>query len=510
MRRIIKTGIEARIELAKGAKFLADAVKSTSGPFGLNAFLDKHDKITNDGISIANEIQLVDEVQNRGAKAIREAGKKTDEKVGDGTTSAITLAYEIYNAASKLLPEKGVAGKLPPSEVIKQIEAERKEVTEKLIASATKIETREQLIDSATVSAEDRTLGELIGGTQWDLGVHGRILVEESNNPDCSIERVKGIKIDNGFGTSQVINNFEKQLLEIKDTSVLLTSHTIKTGQDWEGIIKVADAAQKNNHIQMTVIARAWTDEAIQACVRNNNRAGAFKIWPLSAPYINMQERMKDLQAVLGGMFYDSENSTMEDMDATGLGFAHSITANRYEATIAGNDDEITALRVETRVKELKDMTKGSESTFEKKMLGERIAQLENGFALLKVGSVSDMERERIMDKCIDAVNASLAALEEGTVKGAGLAFKEIADSLPDTYILKNPLQAVYKEIMSSAPKGFVIEDWVRDPVKVQRIALEQACIAAASLATAAIIITAETTKPLDEIFRKSVDNSQN
>lgn len=504
MRKIIVTGVPARQQLATGAMALYKAVAATAGPYGKNFFLDKKDKITNDGVTIAREFQLQNEVQNRGCKAIREAAIKTVDQVGDGTTTAIILAYKIYEECARFLGKEGVIGQKTSAELIRQIDSEKEEIIEKLIALAQPILTKEELIASATVAVEDTELGKLLGETQWDLGKEGYILAEKTAERVSSIERVHGIRIDNGFGTSQIINNQEKQTLEVTDeqmkTGIILTSHTIKTLEDWNVLMKIFEPAFKGGYRQIVVVARAWTDETVSYCLQNINK-GSLKIYPLSGPYTDMQERFKDLAAVTGATFYDSESSELGDIFLSGIGGIERVTARRMEALIAGKNDEKSEARIDTRVKELEEKEKGSESDFEKKNLAERIAQLKNGFAIAKVGSFSDMERERLYDKCEDGVHAVRAAFQEGTVKGAGLAFKEISDALPDTYLLKRPLRAVNEQIMSLAPADFVVEDWVRDPVKVCRIALENACAAASAFATAEGVITEEFPKRLDELL---------
>jgi len=502
-RRKILTGTEARDKMMKGADYLADAVKSTLGPHGQNFFLDKKNTITNDGVSIAREIQLPDEIENRGAAALREAATKTVDQAGDGTTTSIVLAQAIYKSGSRLLSKTNVIGKQTPSEVIRKIEQERKEVTDKLMAMATPVDTKEKLIEAAIVAVEDPDLGKLIGETQWELGKDGVLIAEDSNDKTSSVERVKGIRIDNGFGSSGIVNNPEKWTLELEDVHILLTSWTIKDISHWDSLMKLFEPAFKSGVRQLVVIARAWTDETLNYCLQNLQR-GSLKIYPLNAPYMDMNERFKDLSAVTGATFYDSESSTLEDMYVSGLGKAQRVIGKRMESLITGKDDELTLARVTARVAEIQKQIDGSESDFEKKHLRERIAQLTNGFAIVKVGSYSDMDKQRILDKVDDAVNATKAAFQEGTVPGGGLAFKQIADQLPDDYILKRPLMAPYEQIMSSAPSDFVIEDWVRNPVKVERIALANACSAASAFATAGGVITEEFPKHLDELLGKS------
>lgn len=507
VRRIIKTGVEARQALAEGARKMAEGVGRTLGPWGENFFLDKRNTITNDGVTVAREIQLSDEVENRGATAIREAAIKTVEEVGDGTTTAVLLANEIYKEAARLLPKEGVTGKKTSAEIVRQIEKERKEIDQRLIEMATPVETEEQLIQSAIVSTEDPDLGKLIAHTQWKLGKDAYLMAEETAERQSSAEVVEGIRIDNGFGTSQLVNDQERQELKVEDTKVLLTSWSIRTAKDWEKLLKIYEQVFKAGNQRLVIIARAWTDECIQFALRNIQQGAS--IYPLNAPYVDMQEKFKDLAAVTGATFYDSENSTLEDINLSGLGFSPKVIGRRYDAIVTGTNDGLTNERITKRVGELEAKHTGSKSDFEKEGLSSRIAQLKNGFGIIKVGSPSDMERKRLFDKAEDAVHAVRAAYQEGTVPGAGLAFKQISDSLPDDYILKRPIRIIYEQIMSSAPEGFEISNDVRDPLKVLRVALEKACAVAGSFSTAAGVITQEFPKQLDEIMRnpQSVQN---
>ncbi len=515
---ITENSIKARETLASGANKLAEAIGSTMGPFGQNWFLEKGDAPTNDGVSIAREYQLNDEVENKGVKAIRESAIKTVEEVGDGTSSVIVFANAVYQNLSRHLSKTGVMGNMKPIELKQQLLKEKAEVIEKLRAMATPIDTVEQLIDSARVSVEDDEMGKIIGEAQWNLGKDGYLLAEETAERVSSVEITKGIRIDNGFGTSQIVTNQEKQTLEVEDSRIILTSFSIKDLADWQKVMKVCDLIWRQGKTDpkaevrmspITIIARAWTDETINYCLQNINKGA--KIYPLSAPYVNMQERFKDLQAVLGGRFMDSESTHLEDLQLSDVGFAKKIVARRYDAIITGTDNEVTDDRIGKRVLELQATLDGSQSEFEKKQLNERIAQLANGFGIIKVGSPSDMERKRLFDKCDDAVNAVRVAFQEGTVKGAGLAFKEISESLPDTYLLKRPLMSIYEQIMFNAPSDFVIEDWVRDPLKVMLTVLDKGIESASALATAGGAIVNKIPDGLNEIFQKQLhDASQN
>lgn len=502
-KQIIKRGVEAREELAKGAQFLAESVGSTLGPFGQNFFMDKGQKISNDGVTVAREILLTDEIQNLGANAIREAAIKVNDEVGDGTTTAVMLAYAIYKSASAYLAKTGVMGRKTPSEIVRQIEKEREEITNLLTAHATPIETKEQLINSAIVSVEDRSLGQLIGEAQWELGKDGILLAEGTAERTCSVEKVSGVRIDNGFGTSQVITNNEKRSCEVEDTKVILTSHSIKDFGDWQKVMKICDVIARTGSNRVVIIARAWTDETINYCLQNLNK-GTMKIYPFNAPYMDMQERMKDLAAVVGATFLDSENSNLDDLQISDVGFAKKIVGRLFDAIITGASDEKTQARIAKRVETLTEKLSGEQSDFEKKHLGARIAQLKNGFAIVKVGSSSELERKRLLDKCEDAVNAVRVAFQDGTVRGAGLAFVDISDTLPDDYLLKRPIRAIYEQICATSPVDFKIEDYVRDPLKVLTTALKCACGAASALSTAGGAIAQRNPSDLETLLKKA------
>lgn len=504
-RKIIKIGEDARTGLSEGGKFVYEAVKSTLGPWGQNFFLDKKNTITNDGVTVAREIQLNDEVQQRGVVAIREASIKTNDEVGDGTSTAVVLSYEIYKEIAKALPKPGVAstGKTP-SDLIRQVDAECEEIVAKLATVATPIETKEQLINSAIVSVEDDTLGKIIGEAQWELGPDGVLIVEKTTERESRVEKIPGIMIDNGFCSSWAINNPEKQTLELENTKVLLTSYSIKTAEDWDNIVTIANMVAESGGKSLAVIARAWTDETIGYAANNIAKRG-LPIYPINAPYEDMAERFRDLEAVVGGKFYDSEGPSLADVVISDVGFAKRLEIGRWESIIVGFKNEQADIRTKKRVGELKDKLKGSVSDFERKNINKRIAQLLGGMGVVKIGSPSEMERNRLHDKAEDAVNAVRVAFQEGTVPGAGIAFKDIADTLPDTYILKQPLMAIYKQIKSTAPSGWSAPEWVRDPVKVLRVALKNACIAASSFATAGGVVTEEKPKGLNEVFAKQL-----
>lgn len=489
--KVVVVGPAARQRIFKGAFLVTSAVKSTLGPYGSNALLEKGMKPTNDGVTVAREIQAKDEIEQLGVRKIQEIASATNDEVGDGTTTAVTLADGILKEADRFLPSEKKIGAKTPIQIVQQIESERKFVIGELERIAEKITTEQQLIEVATVSVEDKELGELIGKTQWELGEEGVLLAEEVNERVCSVERVRGIRIDNGFGSSTVINNHAKQSLDLKDVKVIYTNHTLTSLLPIQSLLQSLVTAGFN---EIVILARAFTDGAIQDCLKNA-QAG-IGIYPLNAPYTDQAQVMKDLEAILGGAFIDKDTMTLEDAQLSQVGHAAFIEAKRSSTIITGREDEHATKRVETRVAELKTKHEKEGSEFEKKNLTTRMAQLQNGFAILKIGAVSIAERQYKKDKADDAVNSVRAAFQEGVVPGAGQAFKTIADNMEDTSILKKALMGPYDQIRLSAPPDFEVPEWVKDPVKVLRIALEKACSVSGMLSTIEIAIATEKEKP--------------
>lgn len=500
MSQISITGLEARNKALKGCKYVADAVRSTLGPFGLNGLLEKGDKVTNDGYILSQHLcpTIKDEFERRGALVAHQASAKTNDIVGDATSSAWALTEAIVNEAVRYLPnEKSIKAKKTPSEVAQWIEKSRLEVITKLESQVSMITDEKTLIASALVSVEDPLLAEILGKTQWKLGPNGIILPEEVNDIASSIEIVQGIRIDNGFSNSTIINNQEKQSFDVSDTNIILTNYTIGIEEIKALKESVITPLLQQKKTQLVIMARAFTSDAIKLCVETS-QAG-FGLYPINAPYTDQAEIMRDLEAITGARYIDSEESTLGDIYITDVGYAKTLSARRFDAIITGVDDDKSNKRIEKRVEQLNSKIIGSQSDYEKKNLETRIAQFTNGFAILKVGAPSVVNRKRIKDKCDDAVNSVRNALKSGTVKGGGLAFKEISDELGEDNILKRPIRVIYDQIMSSAPEGFEIESWVRDPFITLSTALSNACDVASTLATTNMIVVTKDKKEKKE-----------
>lgn len=475
MSKISITGLQARDSAIKGMHYVAGVVKSSIGPFGMNLLSEKSNTISNDGAFIAEQLTptIENEFERRGAIVVNESVTKINDELGDGSSTAWALHDDIIKEIIRYLPnEKSIKAKKTYSEVKEMLEKSKDEVIVELENMTKYVESKEELIKSALVSVEDKDIAELLGGMQWDLGPEGIIIAEEVNETKSSIEKVKGIRLDNGFGTSHVITNPEKQSLELNDMNVFMTNYTIDITE--LKLLKdlIFNHLISQKKIGIILIARAFTSEAIKACMESMK--SGFAIFPVNAPYTDQTEMLHDMEAVVGGRYIDTEEATLEDAYISDVGFAKRFVARRFDAVITGVEDEVSIARTTKRAEELKKKIEGSQSDFEKKMIEARIAQLTNGFAILKVGSKSVTDRQRLKDKADDAVNAVRLALKGGTVRGGGLAFKEISDKMSDDNILKRPLLGVYNQIISSAPEGFEIAEWVRDPMLLLKSILDK------------------------------------
>lgn len=501
----ILLGVKARNKMIEGADFIADALQVTLGPFGQNWSIEKGDKITNDGRNISAELEHEDEVAQKGLNHLRKASVQTEQEVKDASTSTVVLGRAILKEAVKKLPREDlVIGKMTTAEVIKQIEKERIEITEKLDKMAEPVKNLNQLIEIATVSTEDEELGKLIATTQWELGKDGILIAEEYIGKECKAEIVRGLLLDNGLANTQVITNQEKQALEVSNCRVILTNNTV---EELKPLTMLISDLAKSGVNCIVLMARAFTAGAIKQCMSYTEQG--FAIFPVNAPYVDQVEIMKDLEAVHGGTFINVEARDLSSIEVKDLGHAESIVVERYRSTFVGRSDEETKKRVENRIEELREKLKGNVSEFDKENIQKRIAQLSAGFALIKIGASTELTRKRLKDKADDAVGTVRVALEQGVVKGAGLALKEIAETLDDSYILKGPIQEINKQIMFSAPTGFVVEDWVKDPVKTIKVALKYACEAASNIATIAGAVATAKDKPrlVQEVDKQDEEN---
>ncbi len=445
-----------------------------------------------------------------GVRAVREAATKINDKVGDGTTGGAVMTHAILEALN-VADADIIGSRLSPVEMIEQIRKEKEEVIQKLDEMTVKVETESELVDVARVSGEYKSLSEMIGKAQFEVGVHGTVMAEEANSDKDSVEYIHGIRLDNGYSSSRLINNQEKQILELEDCHIILTNKIFRNNLG--GLQSIFDGLVKAGALNVILMGRAFDDVTIGICVKNIEQ-GSLRIFPINAPYVDQNEIMEDLAAISGGKYINVEERNIETMQLSDVGHVSKVVAKRFEGIIAGypkGKDERVDKMVEKRIEHLEEKKRGNVSPFELRNLNARLSQFKAGTAVIRVGADTEQERKHKKDKVDDAVNAVKAAFQEGVVPGAGLALKKIADGLPDTYLLKQPLYCINRQIMSLAPSDFEVQDWVRDPVKVIKLQLEHACSIASSLATTEVAINFERERPqyvtsVDNKIRETVD----
>lgn len=504
-KRIVLVGAKAKAAAFAGVKHLASAVKLTYGPFGRNFASGVRGgpiAVSNDGVSLAKEMvgSAPDEFQEIGLRAAVEAATKTNDVAGDGTTASVVLMEAILEATGF---DQDAVGAKSAVAIAQQIEEESKIVVEKLNAMATPIENREHMIRVAKVSVESDSLAELIGGTQWDLTADGVMVVEEHNKSTDEVEFVNGVRWDNGFSSSRFITNQEKQSLELAKVHVLVTNKTFNSAKVvaelkplWEKLIEQGSTA-------LVIIGRAFDETAINFCVKNLEAIaqgkGSYALWPVNAPYTDQDNIMEDIAAVLGGKYINAAGRNLETLQVSDVGYASNLTIKRYEGSVTGlargEDARIDGL-VGKRIADIDEKMKGEVSPFEKRMLVGRKAQLTSGTAIIKIGAETEQERRYKKDKADDAVNAVNAAIQEGVVPGGGTALCLIAVEMPKDSLIAQALHAPHKQIMANAPKDFMVEDHIQDPVKVVRTAFEKASSIARSLSTTEVLTAWQEEKP--------------
>lgn len=491
MSNIHLIGIEAREKAFKGADKIAGAVEASLGPAGQNLLLEEGNTTTNDGKRISQYLSesLQDEFERRGALYQHEGSSRVEKEVKDSTSTYFTLSKAIRKALLPYLPSSLVpVAKKPISELKEILGTEYKEIDTKLKDISVPVSSREELIASALVSVEDKGLAELIGGTQYymyEKTGDGVIMVQESNSLKSSIEITNGVYTDSGFATSIMINNPQKESLDMDNVYLLLTNYTINSLKDLSPLLVDMRKSGKN---MLAIFARAFTQEVMKE-ITQWGQNGMF-IFPVNAPYTNQSQVFLDIAAITGSNYISDETKDLSQIVMSDIGFSKSISCGRYETFISGSGKEEEDLK--ERIKVIQKELDGEESLFYQDQLRQRIAGLKGAFAILRVGARTEAERKRLKDKADDAVGAVRNALRGGTVKGAGIAFKEIADELPDTFILKEPLYAVYKQIKSTLPENYEIPDWVRDPYISLTTALEIAIENSLNLSNIMAIHTAE------------------
>ena len=517
MAKQIKYSEEARKKLKAGVDKLANAVKVTLGPKGRNVVLDKGfgiPIITNDGVSIAKEIELEDKIENLGAEIIKEVAEKTSEIAGDGTTTAVLLAQSIISEGLK-----NVTAGTNPLAIKRGIEKGAQKVIEFLKKIAKAISKKEEMAQVATISAEDSEVGSLIAEVMEEVGKDGVITVEESKTFGLQKEIVKGLRFERGFISPYMVTNPERMEAVLEEPYILITDRKISSLQDILPILeKVASAGKK----ELLIIADDVEGDALATLVVNKLR-GIFNALAVKAPGFGdrKEEMLQDIAVVCGGKVISEETGMkLDKVEIEFLGQARKVVATKENTTII----EGKGKKIEARINQIKNELKASESEFDKEKLQERLAKLSGGVAVIKVGAATEVEQRARQHKTENALAATKAAVEEGIVPGGGVALLRAIDTLKNLEtepeekvgisILKRALEEPIRQIAQNAGRdGAVVaaevkkgeanfgynaqtdkfEDLMKsgivDPTKVVRTVLENAVSAASMFLTTECVV---------------------
>ena len=519
MAKIITFDEEARRGLERGLNILADTVKVTLGPRGRNVVLEKKwgaPTITNDGVSIAKEIELSDPFEKIGAELVKEVAKKTDDVAGDGTTTATVLAQALVKEGLR-----NVAAGADPISLKRGIDKASAAVTETLLKMAVPVETKDQIAATASISAGDSTIGEIIAEAIDKVGKEGVVTVEESNTFGIQLELTEGMRFDKGYVSAYMVTDPERQEAVLEDAYILIANSKISNMKDLLPIVdKVMQAGKP-----LLIIAEDIEGEALATLVVNKIR-GIFRSVAVKAPGFGDRRKamLQDIAILTGGQVIAEEvGLKLENTDLAMLGRARKIVVTKDETTIvegAGDADQIKG-----RVEQIRREMENTDSDYDREKLQERLAKLAGGVAVIKAGAATEVELKERKHRIEDAVRNAKAAVEEGIVAGGGVALlqagkvafdklKLTGDEATGAKIVQVAISAPLKQIAVNAglepgvvaekvanlPDGQglnaatgeyvdMLKAGINDPVKVTRSALQNAAsIAGLFLTTEAVV----------------------
>ena len=528
MAKQILFGEEARKALQEGIRKSAHAVKVTLGPRGRNVVLDRSyggPRITNDGVSIAKEISFKDKFENMGAEIVKEVANKTNDGVGDGTTTTVVLL--------EAMMEEGLARVTKGDNAMAVragMEMARNATVEELRKMAKPVSGKADVKHVASISSESEKLGGIIAETVEKVGKNGVVTVEESQGMDLSYEVVEGLQIDKGYVSAYMVTNAERMEAEMRDALILVTDKKIGNVQEILPLLEKVAASGKK---ELVIIADDIEGDALTTFVLNRLR-GTFSVLAVKAPGYGdkKKEQLADIAVVIGAQVISGDTGdTFENGTLAMLGKANRVVASKDATTFIGGKGK--KADIETRVKQLQAILGQTDSKFDKEKLEERIAKLSGGVAVIRVGAATETEMKYLKDKIDDAVKATKAAMDEGIVSGGGTALAKISKKLANTEpakgktamnsdeqagydivvrALTQPLRqiamnagkddasVIVKQVEDSkATAGYdalndemvdnMVDAGIIDPVKVTRGAVENAVSAAAMLLTTEVAV---------------------
>ena len=515
MAKDLKMGTDARVALAEGVNKLANTVKITLGPKGRNVVLDKSygaPTITNDGVTIAKEIELEDEFENMGAQLIREAASKTNDVAGDGTTTATVLAQAMINEGMKNL-----AAGANPIVLRKGMKKATDAAVDSIKKMSTKVKGKEDIAKVATISSGDPEVGKMIADAMEKVSKDGVITIEESKTMQTELDLVEGMQFDRGYVSAYMCNDTEKMVASLEDPYILITDKKISNIQD---ILPLLEQIVKMG-AKLLIIAEDVEGEALTTLIVNKLR-GTFDVVAVKAPgYGDRRKAMlEDIAILTGGQVISSDlGLELKDTTLEQLGRAKSVKVEKENTTIVDGEGDKAALH--DRIEQIKKQIEDTKSDFDREKLQERLAKLSGGVGVIRVGAATETEMKEAKYRMEDALNATKAAVEEGVIFGGGSAYihsqkaveAEIKDLTGDektgARIVLKALEAPLFNIAANAGLdgsvivnkvkeskegiGFdayteeyvdMMDDGVLDPVKVTRSALQNATSVASTFLT--------------------------
>ncbi len=518
MAKQILFGEDARKKIHEGMAKAAHAVKVTLGPRGRNVILDKGyggPRITNDGVSIAKEINFKDKFENMGAEIVKEVANKTNDGAGDGTTTSVVLLEALLNEGLERVVKGGNAMAIRSG-----MESAKNAAVAELKKMAKAVTKKAEYMQVATISAESADLGKIIAETIEKVGASGVVTVEESQGMELSHEVVEGLQIDKGYVSAYMVTNPERMEAEMKDAQILITDKKIGAVQEILPLLEKIAAAGKR---ELVIIADDVEGEALTTFVLNKLK-GTFNVLAVKAPGYGdrKKEMLADIAAVVGAQVISADTGTTFENATIGmLGKASRVVATKDTTVFVGGKGK--KADIAARVDQMKALMENASSKFDKEKLEERIAKLTGGVAVIRVGAATETEMKYLKDKIDDAVKATKAAMEEGIVAGGGTALAKVAKKLAaasekmsadeqvgydivvraleqplrqialncgkdDASVIVGKVQGGKATAGYDAMKDEMVDDMLEagiiDPVKVTRGAVENAVSAAAILLT--------------------------
>lgn len=523
MSKQIISGTQAREAIKRGVDQLANAVKITLGPRGRNVVLDKGygtPTITNDGVTIAKEIELKDKFENIGAELVKEAASKTNDVAGDGTTTAVVLAQAMIAEGINLI-NSGANGL-----VLKRGMDKAMAMVSEILKKNSKPVTKEKIKDVAIISANDEEMGSLIAEVIGKVGKEGVVTVEEAQTLGVDYELVEGLQFDRGYVSSYMITDTERMEAVLEKPYILITDKKISSLQE---IMPLLEKVVKSGNKNLVIIADEVEGEALATLVVNKLR-GIFNVLAVKAPGFGdrRREMLEDIATVINAEVVSEERGMkLENADINVLGEAKRIIANKDNTTIVGGAGSKS--EIEKRIKQIKAQLEKTESEFDREKLQERLAKLSGGVAVIKVGAATEVEMKEKKFKIEDAISATKAAIEEGIVSGGGVALFEAAREIKNSKLvgavefgdeakginlvvnaLESPISVIAKnankddseviQAISNKEKGIgfnavtgeyadMVKDGIIDPLKVTRTALQNAVSVASMLLTSEVLV---------------------